>query len=125
MGVFTFDRLYSILQEKDFHVNLAPILQGLLEEDTMMISESLMIHSEQILMSKTGVTVLIASAILESDLFDSSQSIFENDEKVVDGENFGIDNHSKYNNAQRLFGFYNFENVLVILFLTKTRELQM
>lgn len=45
MGVFTFDRLYSILQEKDFHVNLAPILQGLLEEDAMMISDSLMIHA--------------------------------------------------------------------------------
>ena len=73
------------------------------------------------MVSKSGVTVLIASAILESDLFESSQSIFESAENVVDGENFGVDNHSTYNNAQRLFGFYNFESVLVVLFLTKTR----
>ena len=57
---------------------ILPMLEGLTEEDVKQITETLVIHEDQIFVSKSGIAVIIASATVDNAVFDSSHTIFAN-----------------------------------------------
>ena len=56
------------------------------EQDAKHIEESLIIHPEQVLVTKTGYVIIIASAALENKEIDEGQTVFEGADIVVENE---------------------------------------
>ena len=69
MTAFSMKSLYRILRKKNYD-KILPMLEGLTEEDAKQITETLVIHEDQILVSKSGIVVIIASATVDNAVFD-------------------------------------------------------
>ena len=76
------------------------------------------------MVSKSGTIIIIASAVLDSHLLDASMTIVSQQDRQGERKDSGTDDHSKYDQATRFFGFFHFKSVLVVLFLCKSREQQ-
>lgn len=86
------------------------------------MASSLIIHTEQSLITKQGQVVLIASAVLQNELMEDNLTLFADNEGREDqdqDEEGLLDSQKSYEHATKLVGFYRKDNIIVIVFLCK------
>ena len=76
------------------------------------MKDSLVIHSSQIMLTRKGMTILVASIVLEKDQADESMSLYGG---LVD-DGIELDDNTSYEQSQRLIGFYKKESILIVCF---------
>ena len=76
--------------------------------------------------SKSGIAVLIASAVLENEKagFDPTTRIFEKHDLEDEARIMSVDDHSGYELSKRQVGVFKYESAVVVLFLCNSKEEQ-